>query len=120
MSKLTKEEVIAALEAALEQQQGRKVVIEQKGSWYKIDDGKSLRFGELEAMLAELSGAAKPVAAKKAAPAKPTTAKPTAAKAAPTKKPAVKTDGNTGGLTPKELWRQKLQAQRKNQLPRGF
>jgi len=119
MSKMSKEEVIAALEAALEKQQGRKVVIEQKGSWYKIDDGKSLRFGELETMLEELSQGGAPVKAevKKAEAKKAPAAAPK--KSAPKAK-ATSADKSAAGLTPKALWRQKLQAQGKNQLPRGF
>ncbi|MCL2918691.1 hypothetical protein [Shewanella litorisediminis] len=126
MSNMTKEEVISALEAALEKAEGRKVSIEQKGSWFKIDGGKSLRFAELEAMLAEHSGgkantpnATKPEPAAKAAPkakAEPkATAKPkTAPKAAAT--PAA-TPGS-GGLLPKDLWKQQLLA-KGNTLPRG-
>ncbi|WP_064792063.1 hypothetical protein [Shewanella woodyi] len=116
MSKLTKEEVISALESALATKQGSAVTIEQKGSWYKIDGGKSLRFSELEAMLAELSGdtPAPKAVEKKAAPA----AKPkAAAKKAPVAKRAAPAS-NKGGKTPKELWREKLAG--KGQLPRGF
>ncbi|QYJ73854.1 hypothetical protein [Shewanella sp. FJAT-52076] len=126
MSNMTKEEVISALEAALEQAEGRKVSIEQKGSWFKIDGGKSLRFAELEAMLAEHSGntantpkATKSEPAVKAAPkakAEPkATAKPkTAPKAAA--KPAA--NPGSGGLLPKDLWKQQLLA-KGNTLPRG-
>ncbi|WP_394202072.1 hypothetical protein [Shewanella waksmanii] len=109
MSKLTKEEVISALESALSKQEGKTVAIEQKGSWYKIDGGKSLRFSELETMLAELGGEA-PVEQAKAEPAKAPAAKKPAAK-----KPAA---NKSGGKTPKELWREKLAG--KGQLPRGF
>ncbi len=127
MSNLTKEEVISALEAALTKAQGKTVTIEQKGSWYKIDGGKSLRFGDLEAMLAEHSDAApaekkapvakKESAAKKAPAAKKEPAKAAPKKAAPAKsKPAAKS--TSGGMTPKELWRAKLAG--KGQLPRGF
>ncbi|MCL1137122.1 hypothetical protein [Shewanella pneumatophori] len=113
MSKLTKEEVISTLEAALTARDGQAVKIEQKGSWYKIDGGKSLRFSDLEAMLADVGGASAPVEAKaeKKAAAKPA-AKKTPAKTAD--KPAAK----NGGKTPKELWREKLAG--KGQLPRGF
>ena len=125
MSKLTKEEVISALESALAAKQGSTVTIEQKGSWYKIDGGKSLRFSDLDTMLTELSGGeasaevtqtqTKPVA--KAAKTK--TTKTT--KTTPTKKTraeAVTTSSSKGGKTPKELWREKLAG--KGQLPRGF
>ncbi|GIU07496.1 MULTISPECIES: hypothetical protein [unclassified Shewanella] len=114
MSKLTKEEVISTLEAALTQRDGQAVKIEQKGSWYKIDGGKSLRFSDLEAMLAEFGGESAPVEAK--AEKKAVAAKP-AAKKAPAKK-AAKPAAKSGGKTPKELWREKLAG--KGQLPRGF
>ena len=127
MSKLTKEEVISALESALAAKQGSTVTIEQKGSWYKIDGGKSLRFSELETMLGELNGgtASAEVAEPKTKPAAKT-AKPkvevkTEVKKGPAKKAstkAVKTANSQGGKTPKELWREKLAG--KGQLPRGF
>ncbi|MCE9684757.1 hypothetical protein LZP73_00830 [Shewanella sp. AS16] len=107
MSKLTKEEVVNALETALSSQQNKRVSIEQKGSWYKIDGGKSLRFSELETMLAELTPQASPKAKTSAgkAAAKPAAVKQTGAK----------------GKTPKELWREKLAALAGHQqLPRGF
>ena len=118
MSKLTKEEVISTLESALATKQGSPVTIEQKGSWYKIDGGKSLRFSELESMLTELSGetpAVKTTAEKKIAPVAKT------AKAKAATKPAAKKAAPAnahGGKTPKELWREKLAG--KGQLPRGF
>jgi hypothetical protein len=83
MTALTKEEVIAQLQLALEKQSSEKVDIVQKGSWYKINDGKSLRFSELEQMLTEVTSdkVANPVAIKavKKAPA------------AASKRPAAKT-----------------------------
>ena len=114
MSKLTKEEVISALESALSKTQGQTVSIEQKGSWYKIDGGKSLRFSELEAMLAEQGGsveASKPADKVKKAPA-------AAKKPAPTKAAKEVQAHKSSGMTPKELWRAKLAG--KDQLPRGF
>ncbi|MBO2649981.1 hypothetical protein [Shewanella algae] len=113
MAKLTKEEVISTLQQALSEQQGKAVTIEQNGSWYKIDGGKSLRFAELEQMLAD---SAKPVKAE-AKQEKPKAAKP-AAKAKP-KQVAPAKAGSQGGKTPKELWREKLAAGN-HKLPRGF
>ncbi|QQX82152.1 hypothetical protein JK628_10265 [Shewanella sp. KX20019] len=113
MSKLTKEEVISTLEAKLAKQEGQAVKIEQKGSWYKIDGGKSLRFSDLEAMLAESGSESAPVEAKAE---KKAAVKPAAKKAAPKK--ATKVAAKNGGKTPKELWRDKLAG--KGQLPRGF
>jgi hypothetical protein len=123
MTNMTKEEVIGALEVALLQKEGRAIKIEQKGSWYKIEDGKSLRFSELEAMLASLSTAVistakSPVTQKKVEADKTVTEAKTIkpAQAAP----AVK-QGNNGGKTPKQLWREKLTSQKgKYTLPRGF
>ena len=123
MSKLTKEEVINALESALAAKQGSTVTIEQKGSWYKIDGGKSLRFSDLDTMLTELSGgeAAAEVTQTQAKPVAKTAKPKAAAKATSTNKTragAVTTSSSKGGKTPKELWREKLAG--KGQLPRGF
>ncbi|MCG9697003.1 hypothetical protein [Shewanella sp. Isolate11] len=118
MSNLTKEEVISALESALTKAQGKTVTIEQKGSWYKIDGGKSLRFSEIEAMLAEQGGTVAATTEKQPAEKKAPAAKKAPAKAAP-KKAAAKPAAKSGsGMTPKELWRAKLAG--KGQLPRGF
>ncbi|WP_445945118.1 hypothetical protein [Shewanella sp.] len=133
MSNLTKEEVIAQLQLALEKQSSEKIEIVQKGSWYKINEGKSLRFSDLEQMLAEVnSGAAVTPTAMKA-PAKKTVpaAKTAASKAV--KKPAPKASTNkplatanasknaqNKGLTPKQLWREKLANIAGQTLPRGF
>ncbi|BCV49793.1 MAG: hypothetical protein SwBeaBPW_25210 [Shewanella algae] len=117
MAKLTKEEVISTLQQALSEQQGKAVTIEQNGSWYKIDGGKSLRFAELEQMLADSTKPAKAEAKQE----KPKTAKP-AAKPASKAKPkqvAPAKAGSQGGKTPKELWREKLAAGN-HKLPRGF
>lgn len=116
MSKLTKEEVISTLASALSTAKGQTVTIEQKGSWYKIDGGKSLRFSELEAMLAEQSNSMLTTEVAPAAKKTPATAKKTApanlAKATETK------SSSDSGMTPKALWRAKLTG--KDQLPRGF
>ncbi|MBV7314587.1 hypothetical protein [Shewanella sp. NIFS-20-20] len=103
MSTLTKEEVISALQAKLEQQQQATVTIEQKGSWYKINGGKSIRFSEIEQMLMSCNDG-------EPAPAQ--------------KKPQLVTDNTpvsqSHGLTPKALWRQHLANQgHKNKRPRG-
>jgi uncharacterized lipoprotein YajG len=139
MTALTKEEVIAQLQLALEKQSSESVDIVQKGSWYKINDGKSLRFSELEQMLTEVTSGkvANPVATKvtkqasvkaaapkgpaakmsKASPAKSATK--SATKAAP--KTAAKTSPSSQkgtGMTPKELWRAKI-TKVGGQAPRG-
>ncbi|MCC4833381.1 hypothetical protein Q4601_06315 [Shewanella sp. 1_MG-2023] len=120
MSNLTKEALIAELKAALEKQTSKTVEIEQKGSWYKIDGGKSLRFSDLEQMHLEATqGQSVEAPAAKQDVAKKPAAKP-AAKKAVAKKPAAKTANKSGGKTPKELWREKLANAGKNTLPRGF
>lgn len=113
MSKLTKEEVISQLEGFLSSQQGQKVSIEQKGSWYKIDGGKSLRFSELESMFAEFNTENTTEKAENSAPIVEK------AQTAPKTIKVAKTQTTKAvGQTPKELWRQKLAGQ--GQLPRGF
>ena len=120
MTTLTKEEVIGQLQMAIEKQSGQAVSIEQAGSWYKIDGGKSVRFSELESMHAELTASS----VKKAPTASKAVIKPAAkatAKTAPNKQPSKKAQSNSGGLTPKQLWRKKLENAAGNQtLPRGF
>ncbi|MCH1924920.1 hypothetical protein L9G74_09305 [Shewanella sp. C32] len=116
MTKLTKEDVISQLEAALSKREGKAISIEQSGSWYKIDGEKSVRFAELEQMLAELDApeATAPQSATKAKPAKAPVAK------AQTAAPTAAAKGNAQGKTPKQLWREKLAQQAGNTLPRGF
>lgn len=118
MTTLTKDEVISSLKAVLEKQTGKAVSIEQSGSWYKIDGGKSVRFSELEAKLAQLSDAAGTEVTVDSTPAK--TKKPAKAEGEATKT-ATSENTQSVGLTPKQLWRAKLaQASGKQTLPRGF
>ncbi|WP_417762764.1 hypothetical protein [Shewanella sp.] len=116
MTKLTKEDVISQLEAALSKREGKAISIEQSGSWYKIDGEKSVRFAELEQMLAELDA---PEATVPTAAAKTKTTKAPAAKAK-TAAPKTAASSNGQGKTPKQLWREKLSQQGGNKLPRGF
>ncbi len=104
MSKLIKEEVIAQFTAAYVAQHGKQPVIEQKGSWFKIDDGKSVRLAELAAMATQFGDLI---------PAQPqaVVAKKTAAAKTP-----VKVTG-TGGMTPKQLWAEQIA--KGSKLPRG-
>ncbi|MBY5991550.1 hypothetical protein [Ferrimonas balearica] len=119
MSKMTKEEVIAQFTAAYIAKHGKEPQIEQKGSWFKVDDGKSVRLGELADMAAELAGAAPAEAAPKAEAKKPAPKKAAAKPAAPKKaKSAPKATGGKGGLSPKDAWAQKLSQGSK--LPRGY
>ncbi|MGX9459648.1 hypothetical protein ACWXWU_00200 [Shewanella sp. A14] len=116
MTTLTKEEVISQLQKALEQQSGSSVAIEQSGSWYKIDGAKSVRFSELESMHAELLASSE-----KSAPAAVKPSAAIAAKPALKKQSKLKEHPTSGGLTPKQLWRQKLEnTTGKQTLPRGF
>jgi len=117
MAKLTKEEVISTLQQALSEQQGKAVTIEQNGSWYKIDGGKSLRFAELEQMLADNAKPAKAEAKQEKTKAAKPAAKP--ATKAKTKSATPAKSGSQGGKPPKELWREKLAAGN-HKLPRGF
>ncbi|QIZ76522.1 hypothetical protein [Ferrimonas lipolytica] len=105
MSKLIKEEVIAQFTAAYLAQHGKKPTIEQKGSWFKVDDGKSVRLGDLAQMATELASAQAPEVVVAAPKPKAT-------------KPAKVKSSNNGGLTPAQLWAQKVGTGGK--LPRGL
>ncbi|WP_426417110.1 hypothetical protein [Aestuariirhabdus sp. LZHN29] len=118
MSKLDKEQVLADFVAAYEGAHGKAPQVDQKGSWYSVDGGKSVRLSDLADMTAELSGGAAPAktdAAPKKAPAAKKATAPKAAK--PKAKAKAKTATTGGGLTPKELWKQKLA--NRDTLPRG-
>ena len=105
MPKLSKEETIAALTAAIKQHEGREVSIEQKGSWYKIDDGKSLRFSDLEAMLESFGSDSAESKEEVKAEAKP----------------KAKAESKSGGMLPKEYWLHYLTSIGGTvTLPRGF
>ncbi|TKB50460.1 hypothetical protein FCL40_04710 [Ferrimonas sediminicola] len=112
MSKLNKEEVLQQLNDAYLAKHGKAPTIEQKGSWFKVDGGKSLRLGDLAEMVSELTGGA--AAADTAPKAEPKKSAPAKKAAAPKK--AAKASGN-GGLSPKQLWAQKLA--QGSTLPRG-
>ncbi|WP_133407111.1 hypothetical protein [Parashewanella tropica] len=114
MATLSKEETISALTAAIKKHEGRDVTIEQKGSWYKIDGGKSMRFSELETMLASFGSESSPVVEVKKETAKPKAEK----KAKPSTK---KSADNTEGKLPKEYWLDYLFSLGGTvTLPRGF
>ncbi|SDJ27294.1 hypothetical protein SAMN04488540_106150 [Ferrimonas sediminum] len=112
MSKLNKEEVLQQFNDAYLKKHGKAATIEQKGSWFKVDGGKSLRLGDLADMVQEMSSGA--TEAEVAAAAE----KPVTKKAAPKAKAKAVKSGN-GGLSPKQLWAQKLAANKGNALPRG-
>lgn len=117
MSKLDKEKVLAEYTEAYEKAHGKKPKIEASNGWYSVDGGKNVRLAQLDEDAKALAKgqSAKP---KEAAPKKATAKKDTPKKSA-AKKPAVK-KSNSGGLTAKELWKQKLQDNDTNcRLPRG-
>jgi hypothetical protein len=103
MSKLDKEQVIAAFTEAYTAANGKAPTIEAKGGWYSIDGGKNMRLADLDAMSAEL-GSSSPAKKTKAVTEKPKAAvekKPAAAKkaaTAPAKKKAKKSDFSVKGF----------------------
>lgn len=128
MSKLDKDQVIAAFTEAYTAANGKAPAIEAKGGWYSVDGGKNMRLADLNAMIAELGAAApakkakaaaKPKKAaeapKKAAEKKPAAAKKAAkAPAKPAKKKAKKSD-----FSVKAFWAEKILDQNKDsKLPR--
>lgn len=136
MSKLDKEKVLAEYTEAYEKAHGKKPKIEASNGWYSVDGGKNVRLAQLDEEAKALAkgksakaekAAPKKAAAKKAetkseskkaAPKKSATKKEAPKKAA-AKKPAVK-KSNSGGLTAKELWKQKLDDKGTDcRLPRG-
>ncbi|WP_417684614.1 hypothetical protein [Pseudidiomarina gelatinasegens] len=143
MSKLDKDQVLADFTAAYQQAHGKKPKVEAKGGWYSVDGGKNVRLAQLAEEAETLAGgkAAKPAAKATKTAAKPA-AKPAAkketkkaaepakkapAKKAAAKKPAAKaakakvSKSANGGLTAKELWRQRLeQDSTLSRLPRGY
>lgn len=129
MSKLDKDQVLADFTEAYQQAHGKKPKIEAKGGWYSVDGGKNMRLAQLAEEAQTLSGdKAKPAKKenKKAETQKTETKKAAPAKkaAAPAKKPAAKAKvakGSKGGLTAKELWRQRLEQDSSlSRLPRGY
>ncbi|WP_417658220.1 hypothetical protein [Pseudidiomarina sp.] len=134
MSKLDKDQVLADFTAAYQQAHGKKPKVEAKGGWYSVDGGKNVRLAQLAEEAETLAGgkAAKPAAKATKAAAKPAAKKETKkaaepAKKTPAKKPAAKaakakvSKSANGGLTAKELWRQRLkQDSTLSRLPRGY
>lgn len=136
MSKLDKDQVLADFTAAYQQAHGKKPKIEAKGGWYSVDGGKNVRLAQLAEEAESLAGGAskKPAAkaekktekkaepAKKAAPAKKSAAKAPAKAAAKSEAKGAKVAKSAkGGLTAKELWRQRLeQDSTLSRLPRGY
>jgi hypothetical protein len=108
MSKLDKDQVIAAFTEAYTAANGKAPTIEAKGGWYSVDGGKNIRLANLNAMIAELDTST-PAKEATAAPAKEATAaveKPKNSKpkkAAPVKKKVKKSD-----FSVKAFWAKKI------------
>ncbi|MFQ3192959.1 MAG: hypothetical protein ACI936_004113 [Paraglaciecola sp.] len=97
MSKLDKEQVIAAFTEAYTAANGKAPTIEAKGGWYSVDTGKNIRLADLDAMIAELGAST---------PSKEVTAdveKPKKVAVAPLKKKAKKSD-----FSVKAFWVKKI------------
>lgn len=106
MSKLDKDQVIAAFTEAYTAANGKAPEIEAKGGWYSVDGGKNMRLAQL-AEMAESMGASKATKAEKPA-AK--TEKAPAKKAAPKVKPVAKKAKKVkGGFSVKSFWNQQLE-----------
>ncbi|MGM0905529.1 MAG: hypothetical protein ACQEVQ_03240 [Pseudomonadota bacterium] len=137
MSKLDKEKVLAEYTEAYQKAHGKKPKIESSNGWYSVDGGKNVRLTQLadeaKALGKEKKSASKKSEAKKSEPKKTEAKKPAAKKAEPKKKaekkPAAKKStakkspakkSSSGGLTAKELWKQKLENKGSDcRLPRG-
>jgi hypothetical protein len=113
MSKLDKDQVIAAFTEAYKAENGKAPAIEAKGGWYSVDGGKNIRLADLNAMIAEL-GASTPADKATMAVDKPKKATETKAAKAPAKKKAKKTD-----FSVKAFWAKKiLEESTVSKLPR--
>ena len=106
MSKLDKDQVIAAFTEAYTAANGKAPAIEAKGGWYSVDGGKNMRLADLDGMIAEL-GSSTPAKETKAVADKPkkAAAEKKVAKA-PTKKKAKKSD-----FSVKAFWAEKISNQ---------
>jgi len=104
MSKLDKEQVIAAFTEAYTKANGKAPQIEAKGGWFSVDGGKNVRLAQLNEMAEALSGGKKPAESEAAEPkASKATAKPKAkAKAKPQK--------SSGGFSVKDFWAQQIKS----------
>jgi hypothetical protein len=137
MSKLDKEKVLAEYTEAYQKAHGKKPKIESSNGWYSVDGGKNVRLAQLadeaKALGKEKKSAPKKSEAKKSEPKKTEAKKPASKKAEPKKKadkkPAAKKStakkspakkSSSGGLTAKELWKEKLENKGSDcRLPRG-
>ncbi|MDV6327028.1 hypothetical protein Q5L94_03095 [Idiomarina sp. Sol25] len=117
MSKLDKEKVLAEYTEAYQKAHGKKPEIESSNGWYSVNGGKNVRLTQLADEAKELTNE-KSSAAEKSEPKKAETKKSAAKKPTAKKSPAKKS--SSGGLTAKELWKQKLEGKDSDcRLPRG-
>ncbi|WP_417440758.1 hypothetical protein [Idiomarina sp.] len=122
MSKLDKEKVLAEYTEAYQKAHGKKPEIESSNGWYSVDGGKNVRLSQLaddaKALGKEKKSAPKKSESKKTEPKKAEAKKPAAKKSSAKQSPAKKS--SSGGLTAKELWKQKLEGKDSDcRLPRG-
>jgi len=119
MSKLDKDQVIAAFTEAYTAVNGKAPTIEAKGGWYSVDSGKNMRLADLDALTAELGSSAPAKQTKTVAekPKKAAVKKPAAEKKA-TKAPAKK-KSKKSDFSVKAFWAEKILEQSTNsKLPR--
>jgi hypothetical protein len=102
MSKLDKDQVIAAFTEAYAAANGNAPTIEAKGGWYSVDGGKNIRLANLNAMIAEL-GTSTPAKEATAAVEKPKKPMPKKAAKIPVKKKVKKSD-----FSVKAFWAKKI------------
>ena len=114
MSKLDKDQVIAAFTAAYKAANGKEPQIEAKGGWYSVDGGKNIRLAQLQEMAESMGSTEEPKApAKKEEKA----AEPKKAAKKPAKKAAKK---DAGDFSVKAYWKAKLAEKDANlKAPRG-
>jgi len=122
MSNLDKDKVIAEYTEAYQKAHGKKPKIESSNGWYSVDGGKNVRLSQLaddaKALGKEKKSAPKKSEPKKTEPKKAEAKKPAAKKSSAKQSSAKKS--SSGGLTAKELWKQKLEAKDSDcRLPRG-
>jgi len=102
MSKLDKEQVIAAFTEAYTKANGKAPQIEAKGGWFSVDGGKNVRLAQLNEMAEALSGGQKPAESK--------AAEPKATKAAAKAKAKTKPQKSGSGFSVKDFWAQQIKS----------
>lgn len=117
MSKLDKDQVIAAFTEAYTAANGKAPKVEAKGGWYSVDGGKNIRLAELNEMISSLAAnkkTAKPKETKAEAKpaAKKAETKPAAKKSAAKApaKTAKKKAPKTAGFSVKTFWAEQVEA----------